>query len=154
MRKPRSSEASSLKLRRARQGDYDFAEGLYLDSMKSLLTELGAWNEQEVLSKFKHYFEPDHARIISVDGTDAGWLQVSETKHDINLDQIYIAEGFRRQGIGSRLIGDLLATAETKKKPILLSLVCNNPALGLYQRFGFRTVGQDDNRLHMRWDAP
>ena len=154
MNKSLSGKASSFTLRRARQSDYEFAKKLYVDSMKGLLSRLGTWNEQEILSKFDRYFEPDEARIISVHDVDAGWLQVSETKHAINLDQIYIAEGFRRQGIGSRLIGDLLATAETKKKPILLSLVCNNPALGLYQRLGFRTVGQDDNRLHMRWDAP
>ncbi len=154
MNKPLSGNASRFTLRRARQSDCEFAKRLYVDSMKLLLSRLGAWNEQEILSKFDRYFELDKARIISVHDVDAGWLQVSETEYAINLDQIYLAEGFRRQGIGSRLIGDLLATAETKKKPILLSLVCNNPALGLYQRLGFRTVRQDDNRRYMRWDAP
>ncbi len=153
MSKPPSSQIPSIKLRDARENDYDFAERLYVESMKQLLTKLGAWNEHDVVSKFKEYFKLDEIQIISVNGADAGWLQLSETEYDIILDQIYIEEEFRSRGIGGRLIQDLLTTAKTKKKPILLSLLRNNPALAFYQRLGFRIVGEDDPKLHMRWDS-
>ena len=122
--------------------------------MKSLLTELDEWNEQEIVSKFKHYFELDEVQIVMVDGADVGWLQISETEHAINLDQVYLLEDFRARGIGSQLIQNLLATAESEKKPVLLSVVRNNVAVTLYQRLGFRITEEEGYKLHMRWDVP
>ena len=122
--------------------------------MKSLLTELDEWNEQEIVSKFRHYFELDEVQIIMVDGADVGWLQISETEHAINLDQVYLLEDFRARGIGSQLIQDLLATAKSEKKPVLLSVVRNNVAVTLYQRLGFRITEEEGYKLHMRWDVP
>ncbi len=152
--KPLLGNIPGIDLRQARQSDYRFAETLYVDSMRSLLTELGEWNESEIVSKLKHHFELDEVQIIMVDGTDVGWLQISETEHAINLDQLYLLEGFRAQRIGSRLIQCLLATAKSEKKPVLLSVVRNNVAVTLYQRLGFRITEEEGYKLHMRWDEP
>ena len=145
---------SGVKLRRARDSDYDFAERLYVESMKRLLTKLGMWNEQEVIARFKMYYQLDEVQIIAVDGKDVGWLQISETDHDINLDQIHLEKGYRARGIGSRLIQDVMTDARAANKPVLLSVVRNNPALALYRRLGFKVVGSDEQKLHMRWDRP
>ncbi len=152
MSKPTSSEVPSFELRDARQRDYQFAKRLYIECMKSLLAKLGAWNEGDVLSKFKKYYELDQVQIISANNRDVGWLQLSETEHEINLDQIYLEEDFRCHTIGTRLIQSLMATAKVKKKPVLLSLVRNNRAVTLYKRLGFKVVAEDEIKLHMRWE--
>ena len=154
MTKSPSDRISKVELRQAQPGDYQFAESLYVNSMRFLLTELGAWNERDILSKFKSYFELDEARIIVVDGADVGWWQISEVDHAINLDQVYLIDGFRARGIGSQLIQDLFARAETESKPVLLSVVRNNSAVALYRRLGFRVIDEDGYKLHMRWDPP
>ena len=110
------------------------------------------WNEPEIRARFKTYFELDEVQIIAVDGKDVGWLQISETDHEINLDQLHLEKGYRSRGIGSRLIQDVMTNARAANKPVLLSVVRNNPALALYRRLGFKVVGSDEQKLHMRWD--
>jgi ribosomal-protein-alanine N-acetyltransferase len=55
---------------------------------------------------------------------------------------------YRGQGIGTRLLGDLIASAP-KTRAISLSVDPGNPALALYERFGFRTVGASGTSVTM-----
>src|SRR5262249_29153751 len=57
-----------ISLRPARKDDYDFAAGLYLDSMKTLLTPLGQWDEDRVAARFRRVFKPEHAKVIRLKG--------------------------------------------------------------------------------------
>jgi ribosomal protein S18 acetylase RimI-like enzyme len=148
-----TQEVPSVRLRAAKKSDYDFAKQLYFDTMLPLLTELDAWNEQRLTLRFKRAFKPEIGQIITLDGTDIGWLQVSESETEITLNQIHIIAELRSRGIGSRLIRELLADAKSKRKPVVLSVVRNNPALALYRRLGFRVVRRDAEKLYMRWDA-
>jgi hypothetical protein len=38
-------------------------------------------------------------------------------------------------------------------RPVALNVIRGNPALSLYRRLGFRVVGGDAEKLHMRWEA-
>jgi ribosomal protein S18 acetylase RimI-like enzyme len=146
-------EVPCFELRQARPSDYSFAEQLYFETMRPLLIDLGRWNGRRLKTRFKRAFRADHVRIISSGNTDIGWLQISESATEITLNQIHIIAEFRSRGIGTRIIRDLLAEAQRKLRPVVLSVVRNNPALALYQRLGFRIVGEDVEKLHMRWDG-
>jgi ribosomal protein S18 acetylase RimI-like enzyme len=125
-------------------------ERLYLGTMKPLLMQLDAWDESEVLSRFKLSFKVREAQIIGVDGRKVGFLQVCETEKEITLAQIHIESAFRCRGIGTRLVEDLLCDATAKGKPVLLSVVRGNRACALYSRLGFLVAGKDATKLHMR----
>lgn len=142
----------SYELRDARNDDYRFAERLYLETMKPLLSRLNALNEPELISNFKQLYEPSDVKIIVVGGVDAGWLQVSEDDQEISLYQIHIEPDYRRNGIGTCLIRDLLTRSRRAHKPVSLFVVRNNPALALYERLGFTVVGEDKTKLFMRWE--
>lgn len=142
-----------VTLRRASETDFSFAQEHYLTSMKPLLISLDAWDEATVLSNFKNYFNVDEIRIIRVDDFDAGWIQVSETREALHLDQIHLNDKAMGRGIGSVLIKATMDDARNKGKPVLLSLVRGNRALGLYERLGFRIIGDDQVKFHMRWDC-
>ena len=143
----------SFEFRIAQDGDYDFAERLYLATMKPLLSRLGALDEPELIANFKRLYRPGDVKIIVVDGVDAGWLQISESEREISLYQIHIKSGYRARGIGPALMQDLLARGRIREKPISLYVVRNNPAVALYKRLGFKVVGEDETKLHMRWEA-
>jgi ribosomal protein S18 acetylase RimI-like enzyme len=147
-----SGGTPSFALRNGRRRDYAFAKRLYIETMEPLLTKLGAWDEQDLVARFRQAFDPDDVQIIEVDGVDAGYLQVSESAEEISLAQIHLAAPFRSRGIGTRLIRALMSDARTKGKPVSLAVVRNNPAFSLYRRLGFRVIGEDGPRLFMRWE--
>jgi len=145
--------APEFQLRPERESDFAFCEALYMDSMRPLLIALGAWDEEKATAAFKGYFKVEKIYIVVVGGADAGWLQVSETDDEMNLEQVHLLGEYRDLGIGTQLIRDTMAEAAAKGKPVLLSLVRGNRAVALYERLGFMPSGQDCTKIHMRWEG-
>lgn len=141
-----------ISFRPARPDDYEFTAGLYLDSMRRLLTALGTWDEERVVARFRQEFAPERAQVICSDGVDIGWMQVSEAADGFRLDQIHLVDRFRGRGIGTRLIEGLLAGARGMGTAVALNVIRGNPAISLYHRLGFRVVGEDKELLRMRWE--
>ena len=102
------------------------------------------------MARFDGHYEPGEVQIILVDGKDAGWLQISESEHELELAQIHIVRAFCSRGIGTQLIRKLMNEARGKGMSVFLSIVRGNRALSLYQRLGFVMVGEDEHKLHMR----
>lgn len=63
---------------------------------------------------------------------------------------IAVLPEYRNQGIGTRLILDLLEIIKDIYPAISLSVSSDNPALRLYQRNGFEIVNQSDNSVTMK----
>lgn len=145
--------AAKITLRAARPDDFDFAAALYLESAKPLLVALDLWNEERVRARFAEDFKPRSARVIRNAGLDIGWIQVSETDQGFHLDQLHIVDGYRNQGIGTRLVEALLDRARRTGRPVGLNVIRGNRAMYLYQRLGFHLVGEDEDKLRMRWES-
>jgi ribosomal protein S18 acetylase RimI-like enzyme len=78
---------------------------------------------------------------------DAGYGFVDEAIPELSVG---IVPGMRRQGVGTRLLRALIAEARRSGLPGLsLSVELDNPAVGLYERLGFSTVGVDGGSLTM-----
>jgi ribosomal protein S18 acetylase RimI-like enzyme len=141
-------------LRPARQCDYPYTEKLYAQTMKPLLSRLDAWDEADVLARFRSEYRVKEVRIITVGGRDVGFIHVDENHGAIRLLQIHIEAPYRSRGIGTKLIKDLLHEARAETKPVSLSVVKHNPAQTLYERLGLKVIGQDETKLYMRWMPP
>lgn len=139
----------SFQLRPAKADDYEFARALYLNSMKPLLSELDAWDADKIDAAFQGYFIVDEVRVVTLDGSDVGWIQVSTTPTELCLDQIHLVDEVHNRGIGGKLIRDVLDQAFAQGKNVSLSLVKGNPAMHLYERMGFRLVSEDETKYHM-----
>ena len=70
---------------------------------------------------------------------------------DNNTAELSIAvfPEYRGRGTGTQLLTHLLAS-EWGRSPLALSVSADNPAVRLYQRFGFETVSKSDGSLTMK----
>jgi phosphinothricin acetyltransferase len=71
-------------------------------------------------------------------------------------DSVYVADGFGGQGIGSALLGALIARCEAGPWRQMLAVIgdrANLGSIGLHRRFGFRAVGTfaSIGYKHGRW---
>ena len=92
--------------------------------------------------------------LVLVDGTPAGRLYVDRSDTEIRLIEIALLPPFRGAGIGTRLLGELLANAEARGLPVALHVAASNPAQRLYRRLGFAVAEAGEVHLSMRWVPP
>ncbi len=117
-----------------------------------MMQQLARWNEAERTAALRRSFKASDTRIISLNGRDIGWMQVTERDTDYNLAQLQLLEDSCGLGIGTRLIGGLLDKATHDGKTVSLSVIRINRAIQLYERLGFRIVDPDATPiLDMVW---
>jgi ribosomal protein S18 acetylase RimI-like enzyme len=145
----------TVNLRPESPSDQDFIRRLILQTVAE---ELGAdaWPEPmrghllgiqfEARRQSHRAIYPDAAsEVIEADGRDAGWIVVMTMPHEVRLVEIMVAAEFRRQGIGSAAIGEVLASAQSAGTPVRLNVnVTNGGAIRLYERLGFRRIDGDE----------
>ena len=92
--------------------------------------------------------------LVEADGVPVGaaWLRRWSADHhgygyvDENVPELSMAlvPGQRGGGLGTRLLEKLLEDAQKSNSAVSLSVSTDNPALRLYQRFGFDRVGDEE----------
>ena len=80
-------------------------------------------------------------------GHDRGYGHVDDTTPEL---AVAVMPGYRGQGIGTRLPIALLDAAGESYDAVSLSVQADNPALRLYQRFGFEVVEDGGTWFTMR----
>jgi ribosomal protein S18 acetylase RimI-like enzyme len=115
------------------------------------------------LSKYAaDWGRPNDAGFLALDSTTgknlgAIWLRQFEPHSagygfvDENIPEVSMAviPDYRNQGIGSKLLSHLLASE--KYEALSLSVSAQNPAKKLYDRFGFKVVGEKGGSYTMLW---
>jgi len=78
-------------------------------------------------------------------GDNQGYGYVNDETYELS---IAVLPEYRGQGIGTRLLAHLFES-EYGERPMSLSVSVDNPAVRLYQRFGFEVVSQNDASITM-----
>jgi GNAT superfamily N-acetyltransferase len=75
---------------------------------------------------------------------------VEEGPAEIFLGSLLILPGYQGRGLGTAVIRDVIGRAERLGLPVALQVLKVNPAIRLYQRLGFATVGETATHFLMR----
>jgi ribosomal protein S18 acetylase RimI-like enzyme len=104
---------------------------------------------------------PHHLLLVAVmNGHVVGWCRLFPEQCGDGKDQVELGIGvthtWRGRGIGSALLRHALGWAEERglARVVLNTGVDNQPAIRLFTRSGFRTVGQDEGLLEMFASLP
>lgn len=150
----------SLSLRPAEDGDQAFLFELYRDTRSEEMAAWG-WGEAQQQAFLGLQFRartmsysayPNIEHSIILDGVrPIGRLMISRMEDEIRLVDIALLSEVRGNGIGAKLIADLLVIAQRENKPLRLHVEKFNRALQLYQRLGFRIIEDTGTQYFMEW---
>lgn len=149
----------NLTLRPCQPEDQDFLFTLYSGTRAPEFAGLG-WdrNQLDVFLRMQFnsqqrwyemsYGAADH-HIICTEGEAIGRIMVLRKPDQNLLVDIALLPERRNQGIGARLLEELIAESNQAGKAVHLQVLKTNPALHLYQRLGFVQTGEDQMYFQM-----
>jgi len=150
--------AGTWQLRPVTAADQQFLFALHRAAMGPYVTAIFGWDEAVQLGFHDRWFQRQQQGgqaawtwIIVADGDDVGVVQVHDEADHLYLSRIEVLPGWQGHGVGSGVIRALQALAHTRRRPVRLHVFDLNPARRLYERLGFRVIGQAEGRCLMQW---
>jgi len=140
-----------IALRPALDHDFEYCKCLYFREMKWIIDKLHLDRAAQEIS-FMQQWSPTQVRVITLDGTDVGWLHAITKNDELFVAQMFVDGPFQRRGIGTEVMKRLIGEATEFNLAVSLNVVKTNPARRLYERLGFRITHEDDRKLYMKRD--
>jgi ribosomal protein S18 acetylase RimI-like enzyme len=143
--------------------DMDFLYQVYTSTRKDEMALTG-WPEEQIHWFLQMQFNMQHTQwtsvfpeanfmIIVVDGVAAGRLYLDYLPREIHIIEITLLPEYRNQGLGTKIIQNLMDEARQRKSKISLCVEKTNPAYGLYQKMGFARVKDSSVYYFLEWTA-
>lgn len=153
--------AQGIALRPMRPDDEGFLYNVYASTRLDELTALG-WSEAQREAFLRMQFRAQHQSyltqfpmadfaIILHHERPIGRLYIERRTDETRGIDIAILPEYRRAGIGTAILQDLLAEATRDGKPFRIHVEKFNRAQRLYKRLGFTILDDDGVYLFMEW---
>jgi ribosomal protein S18 acetylase RimI-like enzyme len=153
----------NIKLRPINENDLPFLYKLYAGTRESELEQTG-WNENEKTTFLEMQFNAQHTyyqqvyageqfSVIQLNNFSIGRLYVGRWTGEIRIIDIALLPQYRRQGIGRKLLQDILEEARLNHKIVSLHVENDNPAISLYSQLGFSEVDNEGFYKRLQWSS-
>jgi len=154
-------DAHALTLREARPSDRPFLLALYASTRADEFAQLG-WPVDMERAFMRLQFEAQRGdyerrhpgarcRIVELRRCPVGRLWTARDAAGFVVLDLSVVAGLRGQGIGTECLRRVLQQAAASGRAVELQVAVGNPAQRLYERLGFRQVGQSGVRQAMVW---
>ena len=131
------------------QESFEFALTVKKEALGPHIIERWGWDEGlQRKTHSERWAVRKFSRIIR-DADTIGTVSIEEAPDHIMLAEFYLLPAFQRRGIGTEVLGKILANADSKHLPVRLQCLKWNPALSLYRRHGFVTIGETETHFQM-----
>jgi GNAT superfamily N-acetyltransferase len=150
-----------LALRDSVTGDAEFLYAVYASTRREELAITG-WSDSQKEEFLRMQFDAQHRyyhevfpeasyQIILWEEQPVGRLYVDRRGDEIGIVDISLLPEYRGRGIGGILLPRIMAEATEADKPVRIYVERFNRALTLYDRLGFRKIGDTGVYFHMEW---
>jgi GNAT superfamily N-acetyltransferase len=153
--------ASLARLRRCADSDDAFLYDVFVTTWQSEVAALPNQNLAQHVLRIQHIAQerrfasgfPGHERYIVLEaGERAGRLYVDQSGHDVALLDLTLLPAFRGQGLGARVMRDLLTEVGRDDRTVTLRVPRRlSRVTDFYTRLGFRLVSVDDVDNFFDW---
>ncbi len=155
--------AEQIKLRAAKPADDDFLLSVYASTRADEMERVPWTSEQkeafvkmQFAAQKSHYaaaFPQASHDLIYVDETAVGRIYLDRGPELFHILDVTVLPQYRNQGIGSTLLGRLLAEAGQSDKAVTIYVESFNPSVRLFERLGFQKAEEKGFQLLMKWQA-
>ena len=139
-------------LRPATANDQALLYSLHREGLREYVDVTWGWEEDWQREHFAEQYRASANAVIVRSGTSPSTIgRLSLTRHwrKVFLRDIELIASERNRGIGSAVIDAVLSLARDSGCHVELLVLKCNPAQRLYDRLGFRVIGDDGARLRM-----
>ena len=137
-------------LRKITEADYNFIYQVKKDAYKKYVEIcFGSWKEEQQKEYFKKFIEAykEGAYIITLDGRDIGFYNGCAIDNKYEIGNICIIPEYQNRGIGTDILNYVLS--ENQGKEITIQYFKQNPVGRLYERLGFKLIGETQFHYQM-----
>lgn len=139
-----------IAIRDTGEADKDFLRRLHHSAYRDVVErQFGGWDEAQQDAYFDKDWNPGQYQIVELEGEAVGAFCVEECADHLLLKEIQVFPDFQRKGIGSRMLQKVINEAEFMGVNVRLRVLKENPARGLYEKFGFLQTGETDTHFLM-----
>jgi GNAT superfamily N-acetyltransferase len=147
-----------ITLQASQPSDEEFLFNVYASTRADEMTLVDWTDEQKTAflrmqfeAQSRYYFENypgAEFKIILLGGKPVGRLYIHQKTNEIRVMDIALLPEFRRRGIGTFLMNQILEEAKSRQLPVTIHVERFNPAMQLYERLGFR-LKEDRGVYHL-----
>jgi ribosomal protein S18 acetylase RimI-like enzyme len=133
--------------------DVPFLRRCFLGAMRDSITAcFGDWDEARELAQFDAQLAIQGTTVLVRNGSDIGFVILTETQDTIQIHTICISPEFQGHGFGTEAIHAVLARAHGAGCNLILSVLkSNGRAEALYRNLGFSVVADSVHHRHLRY---
>lgn len=145
---------NSLTLRKAGQGDSDFAYFVRRAAFMQYVQRVTGWNEDEQRELHNQRFRTQNFRVINLAGIDVGIVAVAVTQDCLKVNQLLLLPEQQGKQLGRQCMYLLMDEARRLGLPMRLRVMKVNPrARAFYERLGFTRTAETDTHDLLEWTA-
>lgn len=128
-------------------GDFDELARIRIAAMRESLERLGRFDPERARERLRKSFYPEHTHFILLDAEKIGFYTLRPVSEGLRLEHLYLQPTRQSRGIGSHVLGTLLAGADASGLAIYLGALKESASNRFYRRHGFIPTIEDE------WDV-